>query len=245
MDYILLGTGPGLPEADSHLSSLYVNLAGKHLLIDCGEGTSRQLLRHGLSGDTLDAVFISHFHPDHISGIYMLLQMLYLQDRHKPLPLFLPEREDYFLGTLQFMYTFKEKFSFELQVHSCDMVTQHYLQVQACPTDHLLGYRDIVEKKGLANTMRSYAFRMEGPSGALVYTSDILTTDSVSALLANSHTVIVDAQHPEMEQILKLRDMPIGRILLTHGLSDELAQYLAEHADPRFELAREDIRYHI
>jgi len=234
-----------MPELDNHLSSLYVHAQERHLLFDCGEGTSRQLLRHGLTQDKLDAVFISHYHPDHISGIFMLMQMLYLQRRTKPLHLYLPEQPDFLLEVMSFMYTFREKFSFELYVHTCEEAFGHYPQVKAAPTDHLLGYRDIVEKNSLPNAMRSYAFRVEDPAGALVYTSDILTTDCIGDLLARSHTAIVDAQHPDMEQILKLRDSTIGRILLTHGLSEPLAEYLSASHDKRFEIAREDRLYHI
>lgn len=245
MDFIILGTGPGMPKAENHLSSLYVEQAGKRFLFDCGEGTSRQLLKHKLDGNILDAVFISHFHPDHISGIYMLLQMLYLQKRTRPLALFLPEQSEFFERTLWFMYTFKEKFAFELGIYDCRDCGKMFPEVFAKPTDHLLGYHDIVEERNLPNKMHSYSFRIDSPDGALVYTADIQTTDVIADILENCHTAIVDAQHPEMEQILKLRDSDIGRIILTHGLSDNLAAYLSDRQDKRFEIAREDHRYHI
>jgi hypothetical protein len=234
-----------MPEPDSHLSSVYVEADGLCLLFDCGEGTSHQLLKHGLAGDKIDAIFISHYHPDHISGIYMLMQMLYLQERKKPLRLFLPEQLDFFLQTLRFMYTFREKLGFELLVHPCEESGTVFPEVAAIPTDHLLGYAELVKTANLPNHMRSFAFRIDSASGSLVYTSDIQTTDVVSGILKHCHTAIVDAQHPDLEQILKLKDNSTGRLLLTHGPSEELRNCISGEPYSRFEIAREDHTYHI
>jgi hypothetical protein len=51
--------------------------------------------------------------------------------------------------------------------------------------------------------------------------------------------------HPPLEQILKLADNGIPRVLLTHGLSEELELWLQLHQADNFELAMEDIGYHI
>lgn len=245
MNFIILGAGPGLPLPDKCLSSIYVNHGDRHFLFDCGEGCSRQLLRHGLSGEVLDAVFISHFHPDHISGIFMLIQMLYLQKRSKDLFLFLPERETEFESLLQYQYTFLEKLGFKLHILSNDSIRDHFPQIHAMQTDHLWGYEELVTALDLPNQMRSWAFRIGEPGGDLVYTADIQSTDCVASLLQGCHTAIVDAMHPPLEQILKLADNGIPRVLLTHGLSEELELWLQHHQADNFELAMEDIGYHI
>ena len=245
MKFIILGAGPGLPLMDKGLSSIYVNHGEKHFLFDCGEGCSRQLLRHGLSGDLLDAVFISHYHPDHISGIFMLIQMLYLQKRAKDLYLFLPERETEFEALLQYQYTFLEKLGFPLHIFSNETIGDFYPEVRAMQTDHLWGYGDLVQASKLKNQMRSWAFRIGEPGSDLVYTADIQSTDCVALLLEGCHTAIVDAMHPPLDQVLKLADNGIPRVLLTHGLSDELDLWLQDNQAKNFELAMEDIRYHI
>lgn len=259
MNFIILGAGPGLPLPDKGLSSIYVNHGDRHFLFDCGEGCSRQLLIHGLSGELLDAVFISHYHPDHISGIFMLVQMLYLQDRKHDLYLFLPERESEFEALLQFQYTFLPKLGFKLHILSNDVIGDYYPEVSAMQTDHLLGYKDLIEALGLPNQMRSWAFRIGNPGQDLVYTADIQSTDCVSPLLQGCHTVIVDALHPPMEQIVKLQEYSIPRVLLTHGISEELELWLRSKQPDcdiikdsdcplyptNFELALEDIGYHL
>ena len=99
MRFIILGSGPGIPQMDKNLSSIYVQTEHANLLLDCGDGCAKRLLQLGKSGDHLDAVLISHYHPDHIAGIFMLLQMLYLQDRRKALTIYVPERPEFILDT--------------------------------------------------------------------------------------------------------------------------------------------------
>ncbi|HOT40114.1 MAG TPA: ribonuclease Z [Candidatus Syntrophosphaera thermopropionivorans] len=243
MKFILLGTGSGMPELGKNQSSLYVNVNGKHLLFDCGEGVSQQLLKHHLDNNVLDAIFISHYHPDHISGLFMLLQMLKIQKREKPLQLFLPERPAALVETLQFLYTFIQKFTFPLHILDCEESELYYEEVNAALTDHLLEYEDLVNESKLPNLLHSYAFRISGPEGSLAYTSDINKVESVQFLIRNCHTVIIDAQHPEADQIIRLQYSGIKRVLLTHGISPTLQAFLFENPIDMFEFAQEDITY--
>ena len=243
MKFILLGTGSGMPELDKNQSSLYVNVNGKHLLFDCGEGVSKQLLKHHLDNNVLDAIFISHYHPDHISGLFMLLQMLKIQKREKPLQLFLPERPAALVETLQFLYTFIQKFTFPLHILDCEESELYFEEVNAALTDHLLEYEDLVNENKLPNLLHSYAFRISGPEGSLAYTSDINKVDSVQFLIRDCHTVIIDAQHPEADQIIRLQYSGIKRVLLTHSISPKLQAFLFENPIDMFEFAQEDITY--
>jgi len=175
----------------------------------------------------------------------MLIQMLYLQKRVKDLYLFLPEREDEFEALFQFQYTFREKLGFPLHILSNEVIGDHFPQVTAMQTDHLWGYEDIVQALRLPNRMRSWAFRIGVPGSDLVYTADIQSTDCIATLLEGCHTTIVDAMHPPLEQILKLANNGIPRVLLTHGLSEELELWLQDNQTTNFELALESIQYQI
>jgi len=237
MKFIFLGTGSGMPELDKNQSSLYVNVNEKHLLFDCGEGVSKQLLKHHLDNNVLDAIFISHYHPDHISGLFMLLQMLKLQKREKPLQLFLPERPAALVETLQFLYTFIQKFTFPLHILDCEESELYFEEVNAALTDHLLEYEGLVNENKLPNLLHSYAFRISGPEGSLAYTSDINKVDSVQFLIRDCHTVIIDAQHPEADQIIRLQYSGIKRVLLTHSISPKLQAFLFENPIDMFEFA--------
>lgn len=78
------GTGGSLPTQRRGLPALLVRRGGERILVDCGEGTQRQLLRSiGLTD--LDEVFITHLHADHWLGLPGMLKTFDLRDRGRPL----------------------------------------------------------------------------------------------------------------------------------------------------------------
>lgn len=241
MEFIIFGSGSGLPVLDKGLSSIYVEHQGKKLLFDCGEGSSYHLLRHELCQNEIDAIIISHYHPDHATGLLMLIQMLYLQQRSKRLQVFLPERVADFEAILQFHYTFKQRWPFELHLHPMEELPHIYPEVQIHLTDHLEGYKDIIQELGLPNQMKSWAFRVDN----WVYSSDIETTDCLAPILQDLDTLVVDALHPKLEQILKLKEYRIRQIILNHGLSPELDEWLQNNEHGNFIVAEENVPYHI
>jgi hypothetical protein len=163
--------------------------------------------------------------------------------KKKPLQLFLPERPAALVETLQFLYTFIQKFTFPLHILDCEESELYYEEVNVALTDHLLEYEDLVNESKLPNLLHSYAFRISGPEGSLAYTSDINKVESVQFLIRDCHTVIIDAQHPEADQIIRLQYSGIKRVLLTHGISPTLQAFLFENPIDMFEFAQEDITY--
>lgn len=70
----LLGCGGTRPLPDRALASLALTVAGRSLLIDCGEGTQTAARRWGVSLYKVDAILLTHYHGDHIFGLPGLLQ---------------------------------------------------------------------------------------------------------------------------------------------------------------------------
>jgi ribonuclease Z len=78
------GTGGSLPSQRRGLPALLIRRGGDRILVDCGEGTQRQLLRSiGLTD--LDEVLITHLHADHWLGLPGMLKTFDLRDRDRPL----------------------------------------------------------------------------------------------------------------------------------------------------------------
>lgn len=76
IDVCLAGTGGMLPLPERWLTCLWIEYNGKSALIDCGEGTQIALAESGCKLSRLDALFITHIHADHISGLAGLLLSL-------------------------------------------------------------------------------------------------------------------------------------------------------------------------
>ncbi|MGY4507668.1 ribonuclease Z [Bradyrhizobium sp. USDA 3650] len=76
-----LGTSASVPSAERNHPALLVEAAGKRVLIDCGEGTQRQLLRSGAGFRRLDRILLTHAHLDHVLGIPGLFSTLGLRQQ--------------------------------------------------------------------------------------------------------------------------------------------------------------------
>ncbi|WP_441239274.1 MBL fold metallo-hydrolase [Bradyrhizobium sp. 930_D9_N1_4] len=74
-----LGTSASVPSAERNHPALLVEAAGQRILVDCGEGTQRQLLRSGAGFRRLDRMLLTHGHLDHVLGIPGLFSTLRLR----------------------------------------------------------------------------------------------------------------------------------------------------------------------
>ena len=74
-----LGTSASVPSVERNHPALLVEAAGKRILVDCGEGTQRQLLRSGAGFRRLDRILLTHAHLDHVLGIPGLFSTLRLR----------------------------------------------------------------------------------------------------------------------------------------------------------------------
>jgi ribonuclease Z len=84
-----LGTSAAQPTLRRGLSATQIRAHSDRLLVDCGEGTQRQMLRFG-TGFRLDLVLFTHFHADHYLGIIGFLRTLSMGGRTEPLVVYGP-----------------------------------------------------------------------------------------------------------------------------------------------------------
>lgn len=68
-ELVFLGTSASAPSVQRGLSAAMMLHREYRFLIDCGEGTQRQILRSGLGFKRLDRILLTHGHLDHILGL--------------------------------------------------------------------------------------------------------------------------------------------------------------------------------
>lgn len=89
---ILLGSGAAL--SDAKRENMYLVVRGKEsaILVDVAGSPVQRLLQAGVPLDSIDHVIITHYHPDHLYGLPILMMDLWLSSRKKVLHLYgLPE----------------------------------------------------------------------------------------------------------------------------------------------------------
>ena len=224
MKLTITGSGSGKPTAGKNLSSLLLEHEEHLMLLDCGEPIARTFAERDMDVNELDAVVISHFHPDHSSGIYMLLQLFHIRKRSRKLKLFLPENVELFTATLPLYYLFRENFPFTLEILDINELNQHYNWLSIIPNDHLNKYKNIIEAADYTNEMKSYSILCQGLLSVL-YTSDLASMKPVMPAIEKAEIVIIDALHPSHKHLWKLIESG-KRMILTHGLNAELAKKL-------------------
>ena len=81
-----------MPLPGRHLTSVLLRREGDLFLFDCGEGTQVSLRRLNLRWKKISAIFISHTHADHVTGLPGILMLSSQVDRDDPLYIFGPPK---------------------------------------------------------------------------------------------------------------------------------------------------------
>ena len=144
-----LGTSGTVPTTERNPSSIFVSFGGEKLLLDCGEGTQRQMMK-AKTGFGIGSIFITHMHTDHFIGLFGLIESMSLNGREKPLHIYCPEAEFLRLLFKSFGY---DNLDFKIHVHDMkdgDSVRFRNFKVMAFETEHIvksLGYAIIEDSK--------------------------------------------------------------------------------------------------
>lgn len=65
-----------VPTKERNVMGMFLIYNDKGILIDCGEGTQRQMNIAGINRNKINYILISHWHGDHVSGLIGLIQTI-------------------------------------------------------------------------------------------------------------------------------------------------------------------------
>jgi ribonuclease Z len=92
MEAFVLGCGGMMPLPYRHLTSVLLRREGDLFLFDGGEGTQVSLKRLNLKWKKINAIFVSHTHADHVTGLPGILMLSSQVDRDEPLYIYGPPK---------------------------------------------------------------------------------------------------------------------------------------------------------
>src|SRR5208282_810890 len=92
LEAFVLGSGGMMPLPHRALTSVLLRREGELFLFDGGEGTQVSIRRLNLRWKKITAIFVSHMHADHVTGLPGILMLSSQVDRAEPLYIIGPPR---------------------------------------------------------------------------------------------------------------------------------------------------------
>ena len=220
------GTGAGHPSGDRFGSAATLRCAGgPTILVDAGDSVPRRLIADGIRPESVDALFLSHTHPDHWSGIPGLVMAWDIAARTSPVTLFLPPAaREFFHSVLQNSWLQARPRSYELSLHEYVEGEESVIgpvAVRPYATSHLDRYRREGEPAGVPYP--AHMFRVAVAGTSILFSQDVGSELDLMPYLDGVELLVCEASHVNLEGMAQLASRSGVRVLvLTHiGPEDE------------------------
>jgi ribonuclease BN (tRNA processing enzyme) len=225
MRITVLGGVAAFPTADQGCSGYLVEYDGMRLLVDPGYATLPRLLAL-CPVWAVDAVYVSHGHPDHCADLQPLLRTRNLTDRDGPaLPVYAPT------GSLDRLLAIDEP---GLLDGSYDL--REFTPGDSFPIGVLQAYTWL-----LPHWETNAGLRLVGGDRVLAYTGDTGPSADLAALADRADLLLADATHPERVPDRHAGNLSsaaeVGRYAEQAQVSQVLLTHLWPGTDPAAALA--------
>lgn len=214
MKLTVLGSGTSVPHPQRSSSAYWLETKSDTALLDCSASAVHRIAQEGLDWVNLDAIWISHFHLDHIGGLAPFLfgtkHAPHTQDRQKPLHIFGAE------GVADLIKAFSD-------ANDYDLLTQPFpveiVEVEPLEKFKLVGS---LEATALStpHTDDSHAIHIRDGDATLVYTADTGFSEEVAVFARKVDLLLIECSF--------VRDKPVEKHL-------ELAEavHIIRRAEPK------------
>ena len=250
MKITFLGTSSMVPTKERNHPSILISHEQENILIDCGEGTQRQLKIASINPCKITKILITHLHNDHILGLPGLLQTLQTQNYSKTLEIYGPSK------TSKFIKEIKNLFKIQLPTKTIEIKKSLFLetknlQFKALKMKHnstCLAYSIIEKDKRKINLNYTKKFGLikhpllgELQKGKkITYKGKKITPKKATHLIKGKKiTIIYDTvKNPNTIKISKDADLLIAESTYTSNLQDKAKEYFHLTAEQAAEIAK-------
>lgn len=234
----ILGNQGPYPGPGGACSGYLVRSQGSSILIDCGPGVMSRLEQQ-IHLSSLDAIVISHYHPDHYSDILVMRYAFHhiesSGEMNRPVTLALPQADiEWFLQEI-IGTSYRHLFDIiPIEHGTC-------FRVGGCDSGLLLDFRRMSHAIPSFGAIICPGKPVDGARAPLAYTSDTGPCESLEAIASGAHTLLAEASLLGRDSRQKLPGhlsaAEAGRVASGHGV----AQLLLTHLHPA-NLPEESVR---
>ena len=215
VEIITLGTSHGDPTYCRFNSSTLFKVGDDLYLIDAGTPVNALMIRQGLKPQNLKAIFITHMHEDHVSGLPgMIKSLVKYPEESNHTDIFLPEAAaiDGLVGWMHSMHRLWSDELLTFHVTEPNLIfTDDNMRVSALPTRHLEDVRE---------GFPSYGYQLDINGKRIVHTGDLKQDFSDFPAVAkneSSDLCICECTHFDMKLARDvLSKCPIRRMIFHH-----------------------------
>jgi ribonuclease Z len=232
----LLGTGSPLPIPERFGAATLVEAGKEKLLFDVGRGATIRLNQIGVSIGAINAVFLSHFHSDHTSGIPDLWLTgwigRYYGSRQSPFRVIGPK------GTLSLMRNLERAYADDIRIRYED--EKNPMEGVAIAASEYSNEGVVYEKNGVIVTAievdhgplikPAYGYRIDYEGRSVIISGDTRHSENLEKHAKGATLVIHEVAIPNQEYYDKT---PIVRYIMAHHISAEEAGSMFARLQPK------------
>ena len=231
MELLILGSGTGALHPDRTACSALVRVSGQAILIDCGPGVLLRLRQEGTDPQGLDAILLTHFHPDHTLDLWAYYFAARAASFHRPRsePLALVAGRDYDDLARRLAAAYGD------HVVPPEGLVRPSLLSQTSPTPAfapppLTGLT--VTAAPVVHRPESLAYRLETGGKSLVFSGDTDWSDGLIDLAVGADWLVCEAALPEgLKKKGHLTPGLAGRIAARAGVGGLILTHLYPEHD--------------
>ena len=171
----ILGMSAGKPQLDQSVSSYMISCSTYDIMIDCGEGTYLEWLKHKYSWDKLRYIFITHLHPDHIGGLINLLFYKKLSNSNTPIIIYGPKKLKEYVDLNLIMQNINLSYSYKILTN---------------PKFEKLNDDIFVKSAVVKHSVKCLSYRFNALNFSIVIATDTLPTDNTIDLASNCDILV-------------------------------------------------------
>lgn len=230
---VLLGVkgGPAIRPGGPMPTSSLLEVGGRIAVVDCGLGVTRALTDAGVDLKSLDLIFITHLHSDHVLDLGALLHTAWMAGLKTPVRVFGPA------GTLRYWAGFVEAMLFDIETRIADEGRPDIRELvvvaefaEGVVLDEA-GYRVSALRVDHPPVTDCFSLRFEHGGRAVVFSSDTAYFPALGAFAADADILVHEAMLEEGVDRLVARTGNGARLkqhlMASHTLAEDTGRIAA------------------